>query len=139
VNLDLETPDGKRGAIITLKLESVTLHKTGVIAVKSAMEDIESRRVGSTPHTSKFVRGVEQTVNAESSDVLKSLESVVSKLDIFVTIVDKAAKVLVERYVKYVVIDYEFVNRYIHTQTSLGRWCHPCIKFVTSGSLLTAI
>jgi hypothetical protein len=110
VNLDLETPDGKRGAIITLRLESVVPQRAGVIAVKSAKADIESRRVGSPSDTSKFVQGLEQVANAGSSDVLKSLESIVSKLDLFVTIVDKAAKVLVERYVKYLIADYEFIG-----------------------------
>jgi hypothetical protein len=99
--LDLKTPDRKRGAVITLKLKSIEPQQIGVIAVKSAIDDVNLRGVGSTTDASKVVRGMEQAGYAESSEVLKLLGGVLSKLDLFVTIVDKLAKVLVKRFVQY--------------------------------------
>jgi hypothetical protein len=103
--LDLETPDQKQGAVITLKFKSIDSSKIGRIAVRSAIEDIKLRGVGSTTNAPKVVRGMEQAENAEWSKVLKSLGGVLSKLDLFVAIVDKAVTVIVKAFSQYFITE----------------------------------
>jgi hypothetical protein len=94
VHLDLETAKQRRGGVITVKLEPVDSPKLGAIVVQNATDDLKLRGVSSASDTSRFVQGVDRAANIDANSLLKSLEGVVSKLDLFVTLVDNAAKVL---------------------------------------------
>jgi hypothetical protein len=94
VSLDLETAEGRRGGVITIKLEQVDRHKIGSIVIKYAADDVKRIEASSMSNTTQF----SQVMASDPSAFINSLSSVVSKLNLFVTLVDNAAKVIVGLY-----------------------------------------
>lgn len=95
--------DTSRG-FITVRLIPYTINQTSAISVLNAHEDIELMQYGVADHmpAQSIDLGIGFTV--KNDDFHKALASVVSKLDLFVHIVDKASMVCVLRYSQYTTI-----------------------------------
>ena len=83
--------------LITVQLSTSDPARAGVIAILNAQQDIERGNItgfaGITDSKPARVVGAAVNVVANPRDVVTLLESVVSKLDVFVQIVNQAAKV----------------------------------------------
>jgi hypothetical protein len=97
VSLDLETAEGRRGGVISIKLEQFDRHKIGSIVVKHAADDVKRVEASSMPYASQFG----QVMASDPSAFINSLSAVVSKLNLFVTLVDEAAKVIMRLCLTY--------------------------------------
>jgi hypothetical protein len=135
VSLDLETADNSRGCTITVKLEPVDAHEAGLTAVRNAADDIRRIDTSPTSKAAEIVQGIDLVVDNYPSTFLNSLLGVISKLDLFVTLVDKVAKVTVES----IQFEGSFMltqcpDRYIHTPILLGKLFRPCTRFIIFNS-----
>ena len=90
-------PDNKNRGTITMQLNAIDNSKAGVVAAGNTLQDI---KFGGIDHSSAVadsntsqVLGVSAPAAAAQSDFVKPLWGVMSKLDLFVQIVDKTAKV----------------------------------------------
>jgi hypothetical protein len=86
----------ENGGFITVHLEADTQIQTGAIAIVNARQDIESSGIANSVAAgdSKVVQDADRGLNADPQNVFMSaLEGVVSKLDVFVQIVDQTSKV----------------------------------------------
>ena len=100
VSLDIETA-GNRTCVLTLKLELVDRQKPGLIAVNNASSDIKRVETSLTSPAAEFVEGIDRVADNDPSAFLDSLSGVLSKLDLFVTLVDKATNVIMTKCVKF--------------------------------------
>jgi hypothetical protein len=125
--LQLKMADGdkndKNGGFITVHLGTDTQIQTGAIAIINARQDIESSGIANSVAAgdSKAVQDADRGLNADPQNAFQSaLEGVVSKLDIFVQIVDQTSKVCVRG--GCVRNDsWAYFCRSIHTPTLLGK------------------
>ena len=87
--------DAIKGSI-TVRLTASDPTQAGSIAISNARRDIERSDIAKFPE-SEPIQVVETAVNvvSQSRDIVTALGSVVSKLDLFVRIVDQAATVSV--------------------------------------------
>ena len=79
---------------ITVRLTAVDGSKAGAIVIGKAQENIEFGGIDHSAAVTDSIAYLDSGVAAES-DFLNSLSGVMSKLDLFVRFVDKAAKVSV--------------------------------------------
>lgn len=103
--------DHAGGGCITVQLTCDTPIQTGAIAVSNALEDIKHSGIldsGITNYMSAKSTDVAVEITAAiNNDFLRRLSNVVSKLDVFVQVVDKASKVCV--WIKYTT-DYHLIQ-----------------------------
>jgi hypothetical protein len=95
--VDGEVDDICRG-FITVRLVPHTINQTSAISALDASEDIELMQYGVAGHIPAQSIDLGIGFTAKNDDFHKALASVVSKLDLFVHIVDKASMVCVLRY-----------------------------------------
>jgi hypothetical protein len=99
--LELRSSDGTSKGFITVKLSVYEPAQAGAIARSNAREDIERSKISKSAAAagSGAVQATDAAVGAvqEPGDLEKALESVVSKLDIFVQIMDKTSQVSVRK------------------------------------------
>jgi hypothetical protein len=99
--LELRKADNRSRGIITVRLDSTDTSAAGAIAVGNAMRDVV---LGGVDHSAaaldssalQVLDGGAAAVGS-ATNFLQSLSNVVSKLDLFVQIVDKTAKVSISR------------------------------------------
>jgi hypothetical protein len=99
--LELRKADNRSRGIITVRLDSIDTSAAGAIAVGNAMQDAV---LGGVDHSAaaldssalQVLDGGAAAVGS-ATNFLHSLSNVVSKLDLFVQIVDKTAKVSISR------------------------------------------
>jgi hypothetical protein len=100
--LQLKSTDGKmdetsRG-LITVQLRTVTLKQTAADAVTDARDHIERSGIADSAAAasdSKPFQAMDAAVgfDPQNSDFLRALGNVLSKLDVFIGIIDKASQV----------------------------------------------
>ena len=99
--MELRSNDASRKGSITVRLSIYEPTQAGAIARSHAREDIERGRIAKSAGAagSGAVQAIDAAVGAvqEPGDLEKALESVVSKLDIFVQIMDKTSQVSVRK------------------------------------------
>jgi hypothetical protein len=136
VNLDLQTDKGKRNGVITLKLQPCDTAQTTLTAVNNAVEAAKLSGVERPPaEAAAFVKGMDIiNDNAEDGSFTGYLLGVVSKLDLFVQIVDKAAKVVISPIISPNIL--RSANRCIRMLILHGKSCHHCTRLQIHYSLL---
>jgi hypothetical protein len=96
--LELRSTEGRANdtikGLITVQLSTSDPTQTGSIAISNARRDIERGDIAKLPE-SEPIQAIGTSVNvvSQSGDIVTALGSVVSKLDLFVRIVDQAATV----------------------------------------------
>jgi hypothetical protein len=99
--LELKAADGKADdkgcGTITLRLRAIERSKAGENVIKSTRQDIQLSGVDqfSTDNESETAQVLDVALGADirQSPFMKSLWGIVSKLDVFVQVVDKTSKV----------------------------------------------
>jgi hypothetical protein len=112
-------------AFIAAKLDATDIYQSAAVAHANTHKDIDRGNILATATVtdSKPIRAadVAMSTNAGESTLLKSLGSVVSKLDILVKIMDKTSKVFSVCFVLYISADSELKGSSI-CRSRLG--CH---------------
>ena len=119
--------DKKHHGAITLKLDPINPSESGLVAITNANNDMKLRGL-EHPLADRFTRNLGRVVAVESeqSIFLKSLWNIVSKLDLFVHLVDETAKVT------FLIISFDVflrsVGRYTHMPISPGKSFRRCTR-----------
>jgi hypothetical protein len=103
--LELKSMERKRNdktmGFITVQLIADNITQTGLMAVSNARQDVDKSDIvkSAGAMNSKPMQAVQVGINADQSqsNILNGLKAVVSKLNVFVQIVDKSSKVSRQR------------------------------------------
>jgi len=95
--LELRSKDGTSKGFITVRLSIDDLTQAGAIAVSNAREDIERGRISKPAAAAAGSGAFGVGAIPEPGDLEMALGSVVSKLDIFINIVDKTSQVSMQK------------------------------------------
>lgn len=94
--MDLETENGERNGVITLKLWPTDAAKAGLVVVSNAANAVKLSGVNRPSAVATgFVEGMDMNNDLAQSGFVNHLLGIVLKLELFVQIVDQAAKVII--------------------------------------------
>jgi hypothetical protein len=89
--------DSSRKGVITVQLGPSDLIQTGTLAISNIRQDLDQRGIPKLTTAFDYGRargmGAAVTIWSQPGGLAKALERVVSKLDLFIQIIDKTSKV----------------------------------------------
>ena len=129
-DLELKSADSTTG-FITIRLSVVDNALAGTIVNSNARQDIEHSNV---PKSASLAQSRPMQAISAANSFLQHLQNVISKLDMFVHIVDKTSKVSLVGIVR----NLSDWGRFIHMRDLHGKCCHHCTRYLAS-SLIESV